>query len=444
MKNNCKWFYIIILTLISSFVFTNSVEAASAKITVSRSTSQIMVGQSVKFTVTISSSSPLGSWDFDVGVSGGTMTAGQGHIVDYAASANQKSKSYSYTVRANSKGTITLSVRNSLVYGFDLQKMSVSNGSNSVKVITQADYEASLSNNNNLKNLTIDGYDLSPSFNKDVLEYSVELPSDLEKINVVATREDSRATVTGAGEVNVSEGDNKIEIIVVSQRGNKKTYIINAKVFDKYPIETSIDGKKYTIVKKMTDLILPPAFEEATVEIEEQEIPAFYSEVVDLYLVGLKDEEGNIGLYIYDQKENNYKPYHELKSNNIVFYQIDKEKFDKNLIETKITILDNDIKVYKHNKNSRYSYVYGMNLETGKESWYVYDEGEGTFQRYNDELIKDSKELLNTYFIVIGALGISMLITFIIIIILIVNNKKRKKLYEEKLEENKDKKNKTD
>lgn len=437
-----KYLKIIVLGIIVSLSFTKDVNAASANISVSKSANQIVVGQSVKFTVTISSSSPLGSWDFDVVATGGTLTAGQGHIVDYAASSNQKSKSYSYTVRANSKGTINLRVRNSLVYGFDLQKMSVSNGSSSVKVITKADLEATYSDNNNLKNLTVEGYQLTPSFNKNTLEYSVELPTEIEKINVIATKEDSRATVTGGGEINVSEGDNKIEIIVLSQKGTKKTYTINATVIDKNPIEVTMNEQKYTVVKKIKDLTMPDSFEETTINIADQEIPGFYNEQADIYLVGLKDDEGNSGLYIYNEEKHSYTLYQELKANNTII-AIDKEKFDNKLIEVTIKFQDQELKAYKYNKNSKFAYIYGMNLETGKESWYMYDETEATFQRYNDEQIKEPKEMLNTFTLVIGALGISLLITFIIIVILIVNNRKRKKLYE-KNKELKKEKNKTD
>ena len=327
-----KYLKIIVLGIIVSLSFTKDVNAARANISVSKSTNQIVVGQSVKFTVTISSSSPLGSWDFDVVATGGTLTAGQGHIVDYAASSNQKSKSYFYTVRANSKGTINLRVRNSLVYGFDLQKMSVSNGSSSVKVISQADLEATYSDNNNLKNLTVEGYQLTPSFNKNTLEYSVELPTEIEKINVIATKEDSRATVTGGGEINVSEGDNKIEIIVLSQKGTKKTYTINATVIHKNPIEVTMNEQKYTVVKKIKDLTMPDSFEETTINIADQEIPGFYNEQADIYLVGLKDDEGNSGLYIYNEEKHSYTLYQELKANNTII-AIDKEKFDSKLME---------------------------------------------------------------------------------------------------------------
>ena len=40
----------------------------------------------------------------------------------------------------------------------------------------------------------------------------------------------------------------------------------------------------------------PNSFIEKTVTINEMEIPAFYSQITDFTLVGLKDENGNVSL----------------------------------------------------------------------------------------------------------------------------------------------------
>ena len=82
------------------------------------------------------------------------------------------------------------------------------------------------SSNNNLSNLQIDGYSLSPEFSNSVKEYSVEVPNGTEKVVINATKEDSTASVSGIGEVDVNEGVNKIELKVTAENGNVNTYII--------------------------------------------------------------------------------------------------------------------------------------------------------------------------------------------------------------------------
>ena len=65
------------------------------------------------------------------------------------------------------------------------------------------------STNNNLKDLSVEGYSISPSFDKNTLEYTVNLESNVEKIKINATKEDGYASVSGVGEKDVQEGDNK-------------------------------------------------------------------------------------------------------------------------------------------------------------------------------------------------------------------------------------------
>ena len=68
--------------------------------------------------------------------------------------------------------------------------MTVTNGSRTISIITQAQLEASYSKNNNLSTLSISGASLSPEFNKDILEYTAELDPDTTKANVSAEVED--------------------------------------------------------------------------------------------------------------------------------------------------------------------------------------------------------------------------------------------------------------
>ena len=73
----------------------------------------------------------------------------------------------------------------------------------------------------------VDGYELDNAFDKETLEYSVTVKEGTESIKVNAQLADSSAKVIGVGEVTVSEGINKFEIVVTAQKGNQKKYIIN-------------------------------------------------------------------------------------------------------------------------------------------------------------------------------------------------------------------------
>ena len=85
-----------------------------------------------------------------------------------------------------------------------------------------------LSSNNNLRSLSLDKEGLSPSFNKNTTLYTIIIGSEVENIDVLATPEDAKSSLTITGNNNLQIGVNKIEITVTAQNGNKKIYTINA------------------------------------------------------------------------------------------------------------------------------------------------------------------------------------------------------------------------
>ena len=172
-----------LLTFIFSlFLFISSVNAASATISVNTSASQVIVGNNVNVSVTISSSSALGSWEYNLNYDKNIFTLVSSdvelHYAGVVQNANTKSVTYRYTFKAKKSGSASFYIDASSVIGFDESVFSVTNGKRNVKVITYAEYQSSLSNNNNLKSLTVEGSELTPEFNKDVTEYTVSVNAD--------------------------------------------------------------------------------------------------------------------------------------------------------------------------------------------------------------------------------------------------------------------------
>ena len=85
------------------------------------------------------------------------------------------------------------------------------------------------STNADLSALSVQGRTLTPStFNKDTLTYSLTVPSTVDKVNILATLADTRASKTGDGERNISVGLNPLEVHVVAEdETTDKTYTIN-------------------------------------------------------------------------------------------------------------------------------------------------------------------------------------------------------------------------
>lgn len=422
MKKIIKIFSLSLTFFLSIFILNTSIKAASATISV-KSNSSVVVGNTVKVTVTLSSSTSLGSWDFSIGydtsllrMTSSTAESGQ-RSVGYVSGSGQTSKTYTFNFKALKSGTAKVYINNAEVYAFDESLMSVSKGSKSISIKTQAEIEASYSKNNYLNSLSVDGYELNPSFNKETLEYIVELDSTVESINVNASVEDSAASLIGNGQISVIEGSNTIELVVTAQNGNTRTYKIIANVKEVNPIIVKINNKKYTVVKRKSALTAPDNFKETTVVINNEEIPAFYNEITDYTVVGLKNEKGLIELFIYDLDSGKYTKYQELNFNSNKIFLLDAIDIPNGLKETTIKINEKEVKAYKFDDNSVYYIVYGINLNTGNKDFYMYDSEEYTIQRYDttmiDKITKEKDRYLSIVLVLSCVCFLSMLFLLI-------------------------------
>ena len=223
----------------------------------------------------------------------------------------------SFTFTAKSEGTVTITVTPIGAVG-DYDNEAYTGGSRSltIRVIKKAtapsiDVNKVYSKNNYLSKLSIDGYELLPEFNKDTLEYSVQLEPGTEKINITTALESNKASVRGAGEVEVTEGINTINIVVTAENGNERTYKIIATAPEKDPINIKINDKKYTVVKRRELIGTKDSYEENSIKIDSFDIPTLYNEVTKVTLVGVKDEVGNVSLVSYDSKTGVYELYNE-------------------------------------------------------------------------------------------------------------------------------------
>ena len=433
----------IIISLFSFLIMLLpiTVDAASGSQSVT-GPGQVVVGNNITVTVSAYSASGLGAWQANVSNSDnlelvGTNTKDGGRAILWWTEngAASTSVSYTFTFRAKSSGTATISVS-----GFgttvDEEIIDLSNGSKSISIITQAQLEASYSKNNNLKNLEVEGYEIEPEFSKDKLEYSVIVPEGTEKINIIATREDGSASVSGAGEQEVSEGGNKFEIVVRAENGSEKKYTLNVEVKDKDPINVRVDGKKYTVVKLASLLKKPENFEEKKIKIEGKEVAAFYNKNADITVVGLKNSKGDISLFIYDNGK--YQPYNEIKSGSLVVLP----KEIKNILDgykKHICKLQNkEVECLSKKSGDRFRLIYGMNIKNKEEGFFVYDTKDDTLIKFDEKefnaLTKQNKLLFYA-----GALfGGIALISLLSLAIMASKKGKKKALIEEPIIEEKE------
>ena len=425
---------VILISLFCLLVIPKTVFAASGKINVS-GTSTVVVGNNVTVTVTLSSSTLIGSWEMSLNYDKNYLqlrsATSESNGIRMAASTatGVKSKSYTFTFKTLKKGSTSVSVGGYLAYAYaDLSEISLSSNSKKINIITQAELEASYSKNNNLASLGVEGFTLTPEFNANTLEYSVIVPEDTKNVNITGTVQDKKASITGVGVQQVNQGNNKFLVTVKAENGSEKTYTINVDVKDENPIEVTVGDKKYTVVKIKENLPIASLYNEYSIKINEFDIPAYKNDYTGLVLVGLKDTDGNISLFIYDDENNSYKEYNELKSSQITIYPLKPEENIEGYKKGNVKIQDIDVEGFYLNEDSDFFVIYGVNVETGDKGFYMYDKKMQTLIKYNDELSSLLSEKIKLYtYIIIGFISLSVVMLIIIIVLVCKKGKKKKR-----------------
>ena len=415
-------FLISLFLLMPSIVYANN----SATIDITSSKENVSVGDTITTTVTINSDTPIGyySYTLDYNPNKLKLLSASSYIVDSPNNNNTKKIKKDFKLKVIDKGTSKISVKSYAITSFsDENKINVK--INPVTISTEG-LISTYSNNNYLSTLKIDNYKLNPTFNKKTLNYKLNLNSDIEKINIVAKAESDKSSVTGDGEISLLEGENKVEITVTSESGKEKIYTILITVKDENPIKVKINDKEYTLVKNISALEIPEGYKAVKIKIDSKEVGALYSDITKYTLVGLKDENGNIRLYIYDEENNTYTLYNEIVFNKISFLPLKTNETLEGYQTYNETINKVDLECYKLSSNSDYCIIYGMNINTGEKGWYSYNKKEESIQKYNDELFNVNNEKIKNSKILIYILSATTLIFGITTITLAIKKTKTK------------------
>ena len=230
-----KKFLLLLLTLVFPFM----VNAAS--ITVSGN-GKLSPGETATLKLIVSSTKDiyggqvnfkLDSNDFEI-VSGSfdskytLLSKNNNGLVAYSTNKAIPNKATLATIKVKAKtnatvgNTAKLNLSNIiLTVGSSIENLIDEVGSNVFSVLTVVPAKSS---NNNLKELTIDGYPIS--FNKNTKSYSISVGNDVKSLSIKALAEDEKATVTISGNTNLKEGKNTIKITVTAENGSKNVYYI--------------------------------------------------------------------------------------------------------------------------------------------------------------------------------------------------------------------------
>ncbi len=151
---------------------------------------------------------------------------------------------------------------------------------------------AGKSSNNYLSNLEIEGYSLTPQFDKQTINYSINEEINVSSVVIKATSEDERATITGDGKVELQSGENNLKIDVKAENGTERTYFIklNKKIEKGQP---KLDELKINAIMsdgKSEEIEISPEFNKDTFEYKCE----VYNETTSIKLNAIAENDSNV------------------------------------------------------------------------------------------------------------------------------------------------------
>lgn len=242
-----------------------------------------------------------------------------------------------------------------------------------------------------LASLSVSAGTLTPKFSAGRTSYELSLPSDADSVVITAEANDAAASVSGAGEVALEQGENEIRITVTAEDGTTKTYTINAYVEEAPDVFLEYDGKSLGIVKN-TDRVTKPgdAFEEVTLTIDGKEVTGWTNNIMNVTVLCMIDEEsGEKGFYLYDSEQqaltSSFRPMTLLGNRLFVVDIAEDLQKREGMTFTTVTVDEQELPGWRYDEAGfdNYSLIYVMN-EQGEMQYYQYEASQNTLQLYSN------------------------------------------------------------
>jgi len=346
-KKQNKWIAgVMIFLLLLAAIPVQTVQAASATITLSTEEEEIHVGDEVEIKLTIRADATIGDFEaflsydesiFEFYTAAPCIKGDAGFlkISDIGASPSTQERTYRIYFKAISQGECEVALYDRpVIYCYtDGKEMSVTGVSSYFSILPSSE----ASGNSRLSALhLVDNHPetvaLTPAFSPEEKEYyaAVRYASDMVIVSAIA--EDSGANVEVAGGKNLNPGNNEVLITVTAEDGSTSLYTIHVYRAEtseeipedgkqehvKEPLKTGITLTKdeeqvlvseyhtYTVCEKPEDFVVPDGYVQATLMMDNLAIPAYAKlgeKPEEFLLLVLENDAGETGWYRYDRVE---------------------------------------------------------------------------------------------------------------------------------------------
>ena len=82
------------------------------------------------------------------------------------------------------------------------------------------------SNDTLIGSLYVEGYNIQPTFSRTTYSYNLTVPADVTSVNVIASKGNSKQTISGTGRKTLEYGGNRVKVVVTAQDKSTSTYEI--------------------------------------------------------------------------------------------------------------------------------------------------------------------------------------------------------------------------
>ena len=251
---------------------------------------QAAAGQEFTVTLSVESDGTIGDFEayftYDAVlaeyVSGpACITGGDGYlkVSDMDASPSSLVRNYVMVFRALKRGPCPFRITGvPMVYAYENgNSMSVLSEPFTLEIAAPPD----ASDNAVASAIRISPGTLVPEFSPEITEYETELPPGTERLIVSAVPEDSRSSVSIAGNDAISDGENHINVTITAESGNTRVYHIMAVRGTAAPSPTpepekepeQPGGRVLSIERDGEDLLLAGSWRYRAAALPEEETP---------------------------------------------------------------------------------------------------------------------------------------------------------------------------
>lgn len=440
------------------------VPASAAGTIIAFSNNTITIGDKVVVTVTVDAGVPMYAVGYKLVYDSTKLSyegsAGSIKVVESPTGDTKFVKQFTFTSLA--VGNAAIKVEECNYAGIDLKENELNGASASLTI-----KDVALSNNANLKSLSVSTGTLSPAFSAARTNYTVSVPYEAANITLYATTSDAKAKVAiSSNPTNLNVGANNIKVTVTAQDGSQKIYTvvvtrreqgatqepdITPPPTNTNPYETVISGKNYEIVTAIPETAYLKGFDLSSEEYNGKAVPVLREKDNNFVVYYLKESgTTDIAPYTYNSELETFEALKYITVNNNIYIFTDfpdGEGMSDDYYSTYTQVGDFSVKSYVDSRSAMSDFAYVYCFANGKYGLYRYDTKEGTIQRYPDTHLVAAPDLkeeesnsdtiisgfsslsTNGKILLIGMLiaAICIVVLVVLIIIMVVRKSKEKK-----------------